>query len=913
MRRRDFLELALAGSAWSAMAAAAGKTGRARHASLGRVVVVGAGYGGATAAKYVRILSGGRIEVILVDQNADFISCPVSNRVLAGQKTLEQLTFGYDLLQQHHGVKFMRGSVTAIDASKSHIVMAGKKLSYDRLIVAPGIDFIFDAAPKLAGAQQQIPHAWKAGPQTRVLHQQLLAMPNGGVFTIVVPPQPYRCPPAPYERACQVAFYLKTHKPRSKVMVLDANPVITSKRALFERAWRDLYPGMIEYVPGSELQQVDVATKTVKTAFDTVKSDVLNIIPPQRAGRIAQDCGLANVERRWCEVDFISYASTVLPHERLYSVQEQHPFPFLREILLFLSLAGILIPLLQRLRINQVLGFLAAGALFGPFGLGRMAHDVGWLGWLTFPNNENVGLLAELGVLFLMFMIGLELSAARLWAMRRWVFGAGSAQVALCALLLGGAVWLLLDQSMEASLVLGLVLSLSSTAVVMQLLSERQTTGTPLGQAAFAVLMLQDLAVVPILILIGALGGHAAGDGGQLNTQLNIPMLALLAMGKAALAIALIYLVGGRVVHPLFRAFARHRQPDVFMALILLSTFGIAALSAIAGLSMALGALIAGLLLAETEFKHEVELMVEPFKGLLMGLFFMTVGMGMDPLQIVHAPLWLACAVVLLIVLKAVVIAPVLRLGGLPWGRAVEGALLLGQGGEFAFIVIGYAVSARLLDPGLGGRVMLAVGLSLFLTPMLARIGRTIGERTEGEAREREARHADADLEAARGRVIIAGFGRVGQQLAKLLASQGIPYVAFENDAKLVSKLHAQGVPVYFGNAARPELLRRVHAIDAPAIVLTMDHPSSALQAVRGIRREFPHMRLFARSRDEKHARALKLAGASVVVPETLEASLQLSSFVLQAMGLDERVVDVIIDRERDQFAQALTAPDGSQ
>jgi NADPH-dependent 2,4-dienoyl-CoA reductase/sulfur reductase-like enzyme len=317
MRRRDFLELALAGPAWSAMAAAAGKTGHPRHAklsSLGRVVVIGAGYGGATAAKYVRIFSGGRIEVILVDQNADFISCPVSNRVLGGQKTLEQLTFGYDTLQRHHGVKFMRDSVTAIDAGKSHIVMAGKKLSYDRLIVAPGIDFIFDAFPMLAGAQQQIPHAWKAGPQTRLLQQQLMAMPDGGVFTIVVPPQPYRCPPAPYERACQVAFYLKTHKPRSKVMVLDANPVITSKRALFERAWRDLYPDMIEYVPGSELQQVEVATKTVKTAFDTVKSDVLNIIPPQRAGRIAQDCGLANVERRWCEVDFISYASKVLPH-----------------------------------------------------------------------------------------------------------------------------------------------------------------------------------------------------------------------------------------------------------------------------------------------------------------------------------------------------------------------------------------------------------------------------------------------------------------------------------------------------------------------------------------------------------------------------------------------------------------------
>jgi CPA2 family monovalent cation:H+ antiporter-2 len=583
-------------------------------------------------------------------------------------------------------------------------------------------------------------------------------------------------------------------------------------------------------------------------------------------------------------------------------VQEQHAFPFLREILLFLALAGILIPTLQRLRINQVLGFLAVGALLGPFGLGRMAQDVHWLGYLTFPNNEDVAMLAELGVLFLMFMIGLELSAARLWAMRRWVFGTGSAQVLLCSALLGGAVWLLLGQRPDAALVLGLVLSLSSTAVVMQLLGERNATGTRLGQAAFAVLMLQDLAVVPILILIGALGsgdGNTAGGGA-------VALVALGAMAKAAAAIALIYLVGGRVVHPLFRAFARHRQPDVFMALILLSTFGIAALSFMAGLSMALGALIAGLLLAETEFKHEVELMVEPFKGLLMGLFFMTVGMGMDVEQIIHAPLWLAAAVALLVLLKTVVIAPLLRLSGLPWGRAVEGGLLLGQGGEFAFIVIGYAVASKLLDAALGGRVMLAVGLSLFITPLLAKLGRAIGDRSELQAREQQAQADEAALESARGRIIIAGFGRVGQQLAKLLTEQNIPFVAFENDAKLVSKLHAAGVPVYFGNAARPELLRRVHAQDAPAIVLTMDHPSSALQAVRGIRREFPHVRLYARSRDEKHARALKIAGASVVVPETLEASLQLSAFVLEAMGLDERVVDRIVDSEREQFAAAL-------
>lgn len=310
MRRRRFLELALAASTlpgWPAMAAPGTRT------SLGRVVVLGAGYGGATAAKYVRMLSGGHIEVILVERNPQFISCPVSNRVLAGQRTLAQLSFGYGALQRHHGVKFVRGSVTAIDAERSRLVLADRKLAYDRLIVAPGIDFIYDAFPALATAQERIPHAWKAGAQTRNLQRQLLAMPDGGVFTIVVPPQPYRCPPAPYERACQAAWYLKTHKPRSKVIVLDANPVITSKRVLFERAWRELYPGMIEYVPGSELREVDVATRTVRTGFDTVSSNVLNIIPPQRAGRIALDSGLANVERRWCEVDFLTYASSVLP------------------------------------------------------------------------------------------------------------------------------------------------------------------------------------------------------------------------------------------------------------------------------------------------------------------------------------------------------------------------------------------------------------------------------------------------------------------------------------------------------------------------------------------------------------------------------------------------------------------------
>ena len=578
-------------------------------------------------------------------------------------------------------------------------------------------------------------------------------------------------------------------------------------------------------------------------------------------------------------------------------MQEHLPFPFLREILLFLTLAGILIPLLQRLRINQVLGFLAVGTLLGPFGLGLMADQVPWLAYFTFPRAEGVTVLAELGVLFLMFMIGLELSAARLWALRRWVFGAGSAQVAISAALIAGAL-LLLGQRVETAVILGLVLSLSSTAVVMQLMTEQHSSATRLGQATFSILMLQDLAVVPLLILIGVMS--RGGDEG-------IAQLALTTLAKAGAAIALIYLVGGHVIRRLFRAFARRHQPDVFMALILLSTLGIAGLSAAAGLSMALGALIAGLLLAETEFKHEVELMIEPFRGLLMGLFFMTVGMGMDGRQVLAAPLWLGAAVFGLVAIKAMVIAPLLRAGGLHWGRAIEGALLLGQGGEFAFIVIGYAIAGGLVDAALGQRVMLAVGLSLFMTPVLARLGRAIGDQGELRRHARAAHQHDADLSTARGRIIIAGYGRVGQMLGKLLTQQGLPFIAFETDARLASQLHQQGLPVYFGNAARAELLRRVHAQEAPAIVLTMDHPQSARHAVREIRREFPDIALFARARDEKQARLLKLAGATVVVPETLEASLQLSASVLEALGLERLEVDAIVDQERALFLKALS------
>lgn len=565
--------------------------------------------------------------------------------------------------------------------------------------------------------------------------------------------------------------------------------------------------------------------------------------------------------------------------------------PYLRETLLFLALTGILIPLLQRWRVNQVLGFLATGALIGPFGLGLLAEDIPWLAWFTFPRREGVVALADLGVLFLMFMIGLELSAERLWGLRRWVFGAGNVQVVVSAAIIGGIAYRF-GNSLESSAILGFVLSLSSTAVVMQLMTERRTMGTPLGQAGFSILMLQDLAVVPLLILMGVLAGGADG---------NLVELIGMTLVKSIGGIILIYLLGRRVIRPLFHSFAQQRQPDVFMALTLLSTLGIAGLTEMAGLSMALGAFLAGMLLAETEFKHEVEVTIEPFKGLLMGLFFMSVGMTIDIREVAASPVWLPLSVVGLFLIKGLVLTVIFRAGGFNWGRAIEGGALLSQGGEFTFIVVGYALTTKLMPANVGQFIMLVVSVSLFATPLVAKAGHLFGEWWETRHPDQTGNIDNTVIDPVVGRVIIAGFGRVGQLVGQLVSAQGIPFVAFENNARLIAKLHPLGIPVYFGDAARVELLRKVHAEQAAAIVLTMDHPASALHAVKAIRREYPSVPLFARSRDEKHALALKQAGASTVIPETLETGLQLSAFVLQTLGVSEGAAAHMIQIERDR------------
>ncbi len=312
LQRRDFLKALAAAGFGTAVSSLPGCATMGGGAG-GKVVVIGAGYGGATAAKYLRMWSDGRIDVTVVEANPEFISCPLSNLVIGGSKRIADVTVSYDNLAKRHGVKVVRDTAIAVDPEKRTVKLAGgQELPYDRLVLSPGIDFMWDKVPSLnnADAQARILHAWKAGAQTVALRNQLVAMADGGVYAISIPVAPYRCPPGPYERACQVAWYFKRAKPKSKVLILDGNADVTSKGPLFKKAWAEEYKGIVEYRGNHVLTDVDVATRTAKfEVHDSVKADVLNVVPPQRAGAIARSAGVVTANDRWCDVDFLTFES----------------------------------------------------------------------------------------------------------------------------------------------------------------------------------------------------------------------------------------------------------------------------------------------------------------------------------------------------------------------------------------------------------------------------------------------------------------------------------------------------------------------------------------------------------------------------------------------------------------------------
>ena len=563
--------------------------------------------------------------------------------------------------------------------------------------------------------------------------------------------------------------------------------------------------------------------------------------------------------------------------------------PYLRELVVFLAAGGLIVPVFHRLRISPVLGYLFIGALIGPYGVVLLIDDIGWLRYAVIADIEGVRHLAEFGVIFLLFMIGLELSPERLWSMRRLVFGLGSLQVAVTGVIIGVVAWSF-GNSPYAAIVLGACLALSSTAIVMQLLTEHRQLGTPLGRACLSVLLLQDLAVVPILFIVGMFGAKLEDGVG--------PAL-LEALVRAVAVIAAIFLIGRWGLRPLFRMVSRTHSRETFMAATLLVVIGAAALTGAAGLSMALGAFIAGLLLAETEFRHEIEVDIEPFKGLLLGLFFVSVGMGTDYRILAHDPAWLLASVAGMFVIKAAIVFILGRLFGLPTDAAIEAGLLLGQGGEFAFVVVGLALSLGVLEEPVGQFMLVATGLSMMATPVVA-----FGARRISAAwRHRNAMAADdtelANLDGMEDHIIIVGFGRIGHTLAALCEAEGLPYVALDLDPRNVADGQRDQRLVYFGDATRAAMLRRVHLDTARALVVTIGNDKAAEKVVRLARAGLAELPIYARARTVSHASRLLGLGATDAVPETVEMSLQLGGRILLGCGLSAEVAARRLDMQR--------------
>ena len=566
----------------------------------------------------------------------------------------------------------------------------------------------------------------------------------------------------------------------------------------------------------------------------------------------------------------------------------------MREALVILGAAAVVIPLFHRMRISTVLGFMLVGVLLGPSGLGALTDRAPWLSAVTMYDRDRIAAVSELGVVLLLFMIGLELSFERIVTMRRLVFGLGAMQVSACALLVGGCA-ALLGVAPPGAAVIGLALAMSSTAVVVQVLAdERRVTGL-VGRASFAVLLFQDLAVVPVLFTLGVLGRDGAGGWGAFA----------LAVGQALAAVVGLVGLGRLALRPLFRGVARTRSPELFMAACLLVVLATGLAAASAGLSMALGALIAGLLLAETEYRRQIEVTVEPFKGLLVGVFLISVGLAVDLGRVAAQPGAVLGAAVGLVALKAGAISALGRVVGLRWSVGVPTGLLLGPGGEFSFVILGLGAGTGLIGADLAGFAFIVAALTMATIPLLSRLGaRFAVPRTAAV----DPGLLPPDMEGEAPRVILAGFGRVGRTVAALLDTHRIPYVALDSDAARVGAGRRDGRRVYYGDVMQPELLRRVGLGAARALVVTVDDRVRADAVVRIARAERPDLLIVVRARDGRHAAQLYALGASDAVPETIEASLQLAEAVLVDLGIPMGPVLVSIHEKRAEFQAEIKA-----
>ncbi|WP_246021627.1 cation:proton antiporter [Alteraurantiacibacter aquimixticola] len=557
------------------------------------------------------------------------------------------------------------------------------------------------------------------------------------------------------------------------------------------------------------------------------------------------------------------------------------------DALVILGAAGIVIPLFARFRITPIIGFILVGLLVGPYGLGRMVYEVEWLTYVTITDPERLDPFAEFGIILLLFTIGLELSFNRLWELRRLVFGLGALELLIIGSLLA-AFLSMMGQYWTGALGLGLALAFSSTALVLPIAG----TKTPVGRAALSMLLFEDIMIVPIIFLLGALAPYAAAEeGASLLTTL----------WQGALVVAVMMIAGRFALPHLFALAARAKSPELFLAASLLVVIGASLATALVGLSPIVGALIAGLLIAETEYHTEVEGIIEPFKGLALGIFLITVGMGID-LTVIWANLGtILIAVVGVLVLKAVVTGVLLRLMGARRGTATETGILMASPSETTLIVMAAATQAMLIQPGTAQFWQIVTAIGLTITPLLAMLGKHVGKRVDS------APALDTEqVKDGKPRVIVIGLGRVGRLVAQMLEKHDQPYVAVDSDSDMIDLARREGYPAIFGNAARGDILDKLGMENCPAVILTMDEHVLAQQLVRKLRTAHPDLPIIARARDSVHATELYKSGATVAVPETLESSLQLSEAVLVELGVAMGPVIASIHEKRDEFRELI-------
>lgn len=564
------------------------------------------------------------------------------------------------------------------------------------------------------------------------------------------------------------------------------------------------------------------------------------------------------------------------------------------DALVVLGTAGVIVPLLRRAGVSPVLGYLGAGAVLGPLALGSFIGDYPLLYWFTVIDAKSVTAIAELGVVFLLFLIGLELSFERLKAMRRLVLGLGGLQLAISFVVIS-LIALAFGLTPQIAAVLAACLALSSTAIVLELLAQQERLLTSGGRASFSVLLAQDVAVVPILLFIGILGAKG-GD----SVLLSIAT----ALGQALLVLAVIVLVGRAVLRPLFRLVVGQRSEELFIAAVLFVIVATGILAAKAGLSMAIGAFVAGLLLAETEYRRAVQATIEPFKGLLLGIFFFSVGMNIDFREVAREPVLLFGLAFGLIALKAGIVYALARYFALTRAASLEAALLLGPGGEFAFVGIGLATGLALIEPKLASFVLAAISLTMALLPLLSALARRLAPLLE------EAKPKDPALEALpeaqQGHAIIIGYGRVGKTVASLLRQHDLRQIAIDNDPASVSRARRTGEEVFFGDAARPAFLQACGIGTARSVIITINAAAEIDQIITAIRGLRPDLPIISRARDAAHARHLYAQGVNETVPETIEASLQLSEAALVGLGVPMGRVIASIHQKRADFAEEL-------